>query len=97
MIQVTERAAIALQEVLAINNTPPKRGVRLVPTEQGGLTMTIDSPRQGDAVVQRDDTPVLMVDRQVDEALAGLVLDLQPAQADPEGPLRFMLRRQQQR
>ena len=37
MFQVTERAAIALQEVLAINNTPPKRGVRLGPTEEGRL------------------------------------------------------------
>ena len=37
MFQVTERAAIALQEVLAINNAPPKRGVRLVPTDEGRL------------------------------------------------------------
>jgi Fe-S cluster assembly iron-binding protein IscA len=94
MFQVTERAAIALQEVLAINNAPPKRGVRLVPTDEGRLGMTIDRPREGDRVVQRDDTPVLIVDRQMAAALTGVVLDLQPAETEPEGPPRFTLRRQ---
>src|SRR5919198_3301036 len=94
MFQVTERAATALQEVLAINNAPPKQGVRLVPTDEGRLGMTIDRPREGDQVVQRDDTPVLIADRQVAAALTGVVLDLQPAETEAEGPPRFTLRRQ---
>jgi hypothetical protein len=94
MFQVTDRAAIALQEVLAINNAPPKRGVRLVPTEEGRLGMTIDHPREGDQVVRRDDTPVLILDRQVAAALSAVVLDLQPAETEPEAPARFTLRQQ---
>jgi Fe-S cluster assembly iron-binding protein IscA len=86
MLQVTERAASALQEVLAINNAPPKRGVRLVRTDEGRLGMTIDRPREGDQVVQRNDTPVLIVDRQVAASLSGAVLDLQPAEAESAEP-----------
>lgn len=82
MIQVTDRAERALQEVLTTNSAADDQAVRLLPNGQGGLGFTIDNPGDDDEVVQKDDTPILAVSSQVAGHLTGFVLDYRDGQED---------------
>lgn len=77
MVQVTERAANALQELLIAEGAPPEAAIRLQDDGQGRLGMSVDAPQPGDEVVSRDDIPVLVVDGGVSERLADKVVDYQ--------------------
>jgi hypothetical protein len=77
MINVTERAATVLQDLLTTNDAPPGQGVKLVPDSQGNLGMTIASPDEGDQVVRRDEAPLLIVDASIAQQLDRTELDVQ--------------------
>lgn len=91
MIALTERATQGLKEVLAANQTPKDRAVKLVPGESGGLAMVIDRVKEGDAVVEGDQRPLLIVDQSLAERLDNVVLDASGGGQPGEGP-HFYLR-----
>jgi hypothetical protein len=75
MVRITERAAVQLQGVLLGNNVLPGQGMRLAANATGGLAMTIDAPHEGDVVIRREETPVLIVARTVAARLTDAVVD----------------------
>lgn len=93
MITVTERAAAELQEVLVAQQAPPGLGVKLVPNQMGGISMTIAPPAEGDEVVQRGDTPLLIVDYRISDAIDGMVLDAHTDEEDGQPRTQFTLQR----
>jgi Fe-S cluster assembly iron-binding protein IscA len=94
MVQVTERAATALQELLATNEAPPDSGVRLAPNASGNFSISVDAPHAGDEVVRRegDPAPMLIVDSAVVEDLVAMVVDYESAEDDHQTPGGFVLR-----
>jgi hypothetical protein len=62
MIRLTERAEMGLRDILAAQHAPGDQAVKLVPDPSGGIAMTIDRPRHGDAVIDGDKRPLLIVD-----------------------------------
>jgi Fe-S cluster assembly iron-binding protein IscA len=93
MVRITERAAVQLQGVLLGKNALPGQGVRLAVDGTGGITMTIDAPHEGDVVIHREETPVLIVARTVAARLTGAVVDCEAV--DDSGRMRpgLVLRR----
>jgi Fe-S cluster assembly iron-binding protein IscA len=92
MVRVTNQAATALEELLADNAAPPDAGVRLTPGAGGNLGMTIDSPHDGDEVINRDESPLLIVDGGVAPGLTDMVVDFRDAADDHQNPGGFVLR-----
>ena len=92
MVRVTERAATALQDMLTEKNASPEKGVRLAPNGSGGVGMTIDAPLPGDEIVERDQTPVLIVDRGIKKRMAELLVDYESAENSTEEHAKFVLR-----
>ncbi len=90
MINVTERAASVLQNLLETIDASPGQGVKLVPDSQGNLGMTIASPDEGDQVVRRDEAPLLIVDASIAQQLDGTELDVQEILGEESA--RFTLR-----
>jgi Fe-S cluster assembly iron-binding protein IscA len=90
MIQLTERAADGLKKILSAEGTPGDQGIKLVPDESGGVSMTIARPSHGDSVLDEGKRPLLIVDSMIAERLDGIVLDL--SAEGPEAELRFVLR-----
>ena len=61
MITLSERAALALDELLLKNEPPPGQGIKLVASgTQIGLTVA--PPTQGDQILQRGDETLLIVE-----------------------------------
>lgn len=87
MVEVTERAAGALESMLDTNDAPQQAGVRIV-EDANNFSMTIDSVRDGDEVVWRHERPVLIADAPVARALTGHMIDFQTA---ADGRERFQL------
>jgi len=94
MIRLTERAAYGLKEILTANRTPSDQGIKLVPGEKGGVSMTIDRPGDGDSVVDGGKRPLLIVDAALTSHLDGVVLDLSKGDTEGEQP-QFVFRREQ--
>jgi hypothetical protein len=76
MIRMTARAADGIRDILDTNQTPGDKAVKLVPNERGGVSMTIDRAGRGDAVIDRDERPLLIVDASISRQLDGIVLDV---------------------
>lgn len=91
MIGLTARATRELEEILTAHQTPRDRAVKIVPGESGGLAMVIDRAREGDAVVQGEERPLLIVDQALGDRLDNVVLDASTEGGVSEGP-RFVLR-----
>jgi hypothetical protein len=94
MIRLTERAAYGLKEILTANRTPSDQGIKLVPDEKGGVSMTIDAPGDGDSVVDGGQRPLLIVDSALSEHLDGVVLDLSRGDEEGQEP-QFVFKREQ--
>ena len=94
MITVTERAASALEALLADQAAEPGQGVKLVPKGSDEIGLTIEAPSDGDEVVRHADEPLLIVDRALAQPLDGAELDCVDAPINGQAPARFMLRRQ---
>jgi Fe-S cluster assembly iron-binding protein IscA len=91
MVRVTERATIALQELLTDNAAPPDTGVRLTPDGSGHLGMLLDTPHPGDQVIQREETPVLIVDGAIAPRLSQMEVDYRSTEDDHQTPGGFVL------
>lgn len=91
MIGVTARASQELKGILEAQRTPKDRGVKIVPGETGGFALVIDRPREGDAVVEGEERPLLIVDASLNERLDNVVLDTTAEKGEAEEP-RFVLR-----
>lgn len=87
MVEVTERAAGALEDLLSRNDAPPEAGVRIV-ADAESYDMTIDSVHDGDEVVRRHERPVLIAEPKVAQTLTGHTIDFQTA---ADGRERFQL------
>ncbi len=92
MIAVTERAAAALQQMLAGSNVPPGQGVRVVPSGAGGLGMTIGPPNPGDEVIRRGEEPLLIIDSRVAALLDRAEIDCETAVVAGQQRTEFKLR-----
>jgi Fe-S cluster assembly iron-binding protein IscA len=90
MIQLTERAAVAIATILALRDAAPGEGLKLVPDEAGGMDLTVGAPAADDEVVRRGGDPLLIVDRRLAPTLEGALLDLAELDSAVEGP-RFTL------
>lgn len=93
MVRVTDQAASALQELLADQAAPPEAGVRLSPSAGGNLGMSIETPHDGDEVIEREETPLLIVDGSVAPGLSDMVVDYRDAGDDHQTSGGFVLRR----
>jgi Fe-S cluster assembly iron-binding protein IscA len=93
MITVTERAASALEALLAESNAESGQGVKLFPKGTDEIGMTIDAPSAGDEVIRRADAPLLIVDQALTQPLDGAQFDCEES-LDGQAPTRFALRRQ---
>jgi Fe-S cluster assembly iron-binding protein IscA len=76
MIRLTERAATGLRDFLAAQRAQGDQAVKLVPDPSGGIAMTIDRPGYGDAVIDGDKRPLLIVDSALAPQLEDVTLDL---------------------
>jgi Fe-S cluster assembly iron-binding protein IscA len=92
VVQVTEQAASALQELLADNAAPAEAGVRLTPRSGGNMGMVIEPPHDGDEVISREETPLLIVDGAVAPRLTDMVVDLRDVTDDHQSAGGFVLR-----
>ena len=92
MVRVTEQAASALHELLADSAAPPSAGVRLSPSAGGALGMNIEAPHEGDEVIEREQTPLLIVDGAVAPGLADMVVDYSDVGDDHQSAGGFTLR-----
>jgi len=94
MVQVTDRAVIALQNMLTDTDAPPEAGIRLTPNDSGGVGMTVDAPVPGDEVIERDESCVLIVDGAIRERMTEMVVDYQSSDLEngQTGDGRFVLR-----
>jgi iron-sulfur cluster assembly protein len=88
MIHVTERAREMLKEALdeVIEGAPVT--LRLGPTPSG-LGLFPDTPRDDDEVVEHEGQPILLIDRDVGEALANKTIDVE----ESDDGSRLVLRR----
>jgi Fe-S cluster assembly iron-binding protein IscA len=92
MITVTERAASALEALLADSDAQPGQGVKLIPSGEDTIGMVIEGPSEGDEVVRRGDAPLLIVDRSISGPLDGSQIDCE-GDIDGRTQTRFTLQR----
>ena len=92
MVTVTDRAAVELQEVLRTQNAADGEGVKLVPSGDGRVQMTIGEPEIGDEVTRRDGQPLLIVDAALAESLNGTEVDFATESSNGTGSAGFTLR-----
>ena len=82
MIGVTERARQELKKMLVANTDEPEACLRLIANEQGQLGLAIDTERQGDQVVEHDDSKLLVVENDLADSLEGITMDVQDSPED---------------
>ena len=82
MIGVTERARQELKKMLVANTDEPETCLRLIANEQGQLGLAIDTERQGDQVVEHDDSKLLVVENDLADSLEGITMDVQDSPED---------------
>lgn len=88
MVHVTEQARELFKEALDHVSEGPDQALRLGPTDSG-LGVFPDTRKDDDQVIEHEGQAVLLIDREVSEALAGNTIDVE---RDGEGA-RFVLRR----
>ncbi len=74
MIAVTERAAMALEELRLSSNATEGQAPKLVAADNH-LGLMLGAPSPGDQVLSRRDEPLLIVDGEVAVALDGVAID----------------------
>jgi Fe-S cluster assembly iron-binding protein IscA len=77
MIEVTDRAKQLLKETLCDNVDTPQAGIRLVARGEGQIGLGIDVENPGDQVVEFEGSKVLIVEKNLAEALTGITLDVE--------------------
>jgi len=76
MIAVTERAKDALGILIAENAPTPEAALRLTYSGPNELTLTFDTEKPGDYVVEHNESKVLLVDDELSPQVAGLTMDI---------------------
>ena len=83
MVTVTERAKQELKSILsAADVSAPEIGLRLALTAPGQFGLMTDKEREGDQVVEHEDSKVLLVGTELTDTLEGVTIDCQDI---PEG------------
>jgi len=82
MIGATERAKQELKRILNANTDEAEACLRLTANNQGQLALAIDVERQGDQVVEHEDSKVLLVEKELADTLQGITIDVEDT---PEG------------
>ena len=82
MIGVSERAREELKKILTANTDEPEACLRLTGDDQGQLGLAIDVERQGDQVVEHEDSKVLLLETELADTLQEITID---AEDTPEG------------
>ena len=77
MIEVTDRAKQLLKNTLSENVDTPQAGIRLVARGEGQIGLGIDVENPGDQVVEFEGSKVLIVEKNLAEALTGITLDVE--------------------
>jgi Fe-S cluster assembly iron-binding protein IscA len=75
MLSLTPTAEHHLAQLLATQHAPREQGVRLSANGRGGVAIVVDVPRPHDLVISLRASRLLIVERQVAQALDGKVLD----------------------
>jgi len=90
MIVLTERAALALDELALKSEFPPGEGLKLV-ASGGEIGLTVGAAEQGDQVVQRGDETLLIVERRIAEAVEAvpITIDCEIDVVDGEAKTEF--------
>ncbi len=84
MVTVTESARGELNKILsAADVSDPEASLRLALTAPGQFGLLTDKKREGDQVVEHEDSTVLLVGTELSEHLEGVTIDCQDS---PEGP-----------
>jgi len=86
MVTVTERAAVALEELAKAN--PEQQVVKLVP-DGDRIIMKAAAANDADEVVQHGDQTLLIIDASIVDALDGAEIDCQTALVAGEPKTRF--------
>jgi Fe-S cluster assembly iron-binding protein IscA len=82
MVNVTDRAKVALKNALANRADEPGVGLRVEISEQGTYALYPDQAKAGDQVVQHEGNALLLIGEDVSTPLAGATIDLADT---PEG------------
>ena len=77
MVGVTERARQELKDILTTNTDEPEACLRLTADDQGQLRLAIDVEKQDDQVVEHEDSKVLLVEKDLADALQGVTIDIE--------------------
>jgi Fe-S cluster assembly iron-binding protein IscA len=76
MINVTEKAAEALDSTLQENQPEQTDQLLRLRASEQGFSLTLDEQRAGDQVISCNDKPVMLVDAAVSSQLDGAVVDV---------------------
>jgi Fe-S cluster assembly iron-binding protein IscA len=82
MVNVTDRAKIALKSVLSRSVEEPGIGLRVEISEEGSCALFPDQEKAGDQVIEHEGDVLLLIGEEVSQPLDGATIDL--AQT-PEG------------
>jgi Fe-S cluster assembly iron-binding protein IscA len=82
MVNLTDRARVALKSVLSRSLDEAGVGLRLDVSEEGGLALFPDTAKEGDEVVEHEGDVLLLIGDDVSQPLQGATIDLTDT---PEG------------
>ena len=75
MVVVTESARQELKRILTNNTDELEACLRLIANDQGQLGLAMDMEREGDQVVEHEDSKVLVVEKELADRLQGITMD----------------------
>jgi Fe-S cluster assembly iron-binding protein IscA len=82
MVNVTDRAKIALKSALSRSVEEPGIGLRVEVSEEGACALFPDREKAGDQVVEHEGDVLLLIGEEVSQPLDGATIDLAET---PEG------------
>ncbi len=75
MLTVSETATEELRKTLDVRETPPDVAYRMLMSDDDYM-VRLDSPAESDRIIESEERMVLMLAPDIDQALAGVVLDV---------------------
>lgn len=76
MIQMSSIAEMVLLESLQASNVDSNAGLRLR-RDDNGFTLNIDTPGDNDHVFWNEETPVLIIDKKLEESVGDMLVDIE--------------------
>lgn len=77
MIGATNRAKEELKRIQEANVTEAEGHLRLAADDYGQLHLVMDEEREGDEVIEFEESKVLLVERELADMLVGVTLDVE--------------------